>query len=206
MMHMKNLKNKLINSGIYLSLFAIGFIVAKFYNFPYFEISKSIDLTNVLSLVVTILLAILITTFFEKKNNDHRVEKDLIINRIGNIFEIASTLQIESITGKIPFTEAASSIKRINTALSSIYKIVDKCYFSISDDIKEKIKTNLSDLRETLTNTPKLIEEQIKAADIPIEVKEGIIYFNRDRIAQIEVRFDSLKDLLLELQIEVNRK
>ena len=49
---------------------------------------------------------------------------------------------------------------------------------------------NLSELRETLTNTPRLSEEQIKATDLPIEIKDGMIYFNRDRISQIEVKFD----------------
>ncbi|MBL7935709.1 MAG: hypothetical protein JNM51_07860, partial [Bacteroidia bacterium] len=117
-----------------------------------------------------------------------------------------STLQIESISGKIAFIEAASSIKRINTALSSIYKIVDKCHFDISDLIKQKLNSNLSELRETLTNTPRLSEEQINATDLPIEIKDGMIYFNRDRIAQIEVKFDNLKDILLELQIEINKK
>lgn len=206
MLQMKNLRNKIIIAGIYLSVFSMGFIAAKFIDFPHFEISKSIDIVNIFSLIVTVWLAILITTVFEKRNGDYRIEKDLIINRIGNIFEIASTLQIESITGKIPFTEAASSIKRINTALSSIYKIVDKCHFDISDSIKEKLTSNLSELRETLTNTPRLDEEQIKATDLTIEIKDGMIYFNRDRIAHIEVKFDNLKDILLELQIDINGK
>lgn len=206
MLQMKKIKNKIILAGIYLSVFFAGFIVSKFIDFPHFEISKSIDLVNILSLFVTIWLAILITTIFEKRNGDYRIEKDLIINRIGNIFEIASTLQIESITGKIPFTEAASSIKRINTALVSIYKIVDKCHFDISDLIQQKLSSNLSELRETLTNTPRLSEEQIIATELPIEIKDGMIYFNRDRIAQIEVKFDNLKDILLELQIEINGK
>lgn len=206
MMQMKKLKNKIVMTGIYLSVFIAGFIFSKCIDFPHFEISKTIDIVSIISLVVTAWLAILITTFFEKRNGDNRIEKDLIINRIGYISEIASTLQFESITGKIAFTEAASSIKRINGALGSIYKIVDKCHFSISDYIQQKLNSNLSELRETLTNTPRLNEEQIQATDLPIEIKDNIIYYNRDRIAQIEVKFDNLKDILLELQVDINCK
>lgn len=203
---MKNLRSKIITGGIYLSLVAFGFIIAKFITVPHFEISKSIDISNLFSLIVAAWLAILITTVFEKKNNDNRVEKDLIINRVGNIFEIAATLQIESNTGQIHHTEASSSIKRINTALNSIYKIVDKCHFGISTEIKEKLKLNISDLRDTLTSTPVITEEQLNGTQLPIEIRESIIYYNRDRISQIEVKFDNLKDLLLELQIDINKK
>lgn len=206
MQQMKKIKNKIIIGGIYLSVFIAGFIVSKAVDFQYFEISKNIDIVNILSLIITVWLAILITTIFEKRNGDYRIEKDLIINRIGNIFDIASTLQVESITGKIAFTEAASSIKRINTSLCSIYKIVSKCHFDISDPIQHKLSSNLTELREALTNTPRLSEEQINATNLPIEIRDGMIYYNRDRISQIEVKFDNLKDILLELQIDINGK
>ena len=77
---MKNLRSKVITGGVYLSFVAFGFIVAKFINIPHFEISKSIDISNIFSLIVAAWLAILITTVFEKRNNDNRVEKDLIIS------------------------------------------------------------------------------------------------------------------------------
>ncbi len=203
---MKNLKNKLIQFGIYITLIAFGYAIARLVNLPHFEVSKSIDISNVITLIVTAWLAILITTVFEKQNNDHRVEKNLIIARVGNVFEIAASLQLESITGRIHLTEASSSIKRINSSLISIYKIVDKCHFTITDDIRERIKTNISDLRNILTNTPVISDEELTSKDLPITIKDSIVHYNKDRVSQIEVKFDGLKDLLLELQIEINKK
>jgi len=206
MMQMRNLRNNLIQSGIYILLIASGYVVSRLADIPHFEVSKEIDISNVLTLIITAWLAILITTVFEKKNNNYRVEKDLIIGRVANVFDIAASLQIESNSGKIHYTEASSSIKRINTSLNSIYKIVDKCHFRISSDIKEKLKNSIADLREILTNTPSLTSEQMTAQELPIEIKNSIIYYNRDRVSQIEVKFDGLKDLLLELQIDINKK
>ncbi len=203
---MKNLKNKLIRVGIYLSFIAFGYVITRFFEIPYFEISKTIDISNVLALIVTVWLAILITTVFEKQNNDHRVEKNLIITRVGNIYDIADSLQLESNTGRIHITEASSSLKRINTALNSIYRIVDKCHFNISKDLKERIKNNLADIRNTLTNTPSVTDEQLNSKDLPIEIKDSIIHFNKERVSQLEVMFETLKDLLLELQIHINKK
>jgi len=203
---MTNLKNKLVQGGIYMSCIAFGYVMTRFINVPHFEVSKSIDISNVLTLIVTAWLAILISTVFEKQNNDNRVEKDLIITRVGNIYDIAASLQIESNSGRIHITEASSSLKRINTALNSIYRIVSKCHFNITDDLKERLKQSLSDIRITLTNTPSITDEQLNATDLPIEIKDSIIHFNKERVSQLEVKFDTLKDLLLELQIHINKK
>lgn len=203
---MKNLKNKLLQAGIYLSFIAFGYVITRFIEIPHFEISKTIDVSNVLTLIVTAWLAILITTVFEKQNNDHRVEKDLIITRVGNIYDIADSLQLESNSGRIHITEASSSLKRINTALNSIYRIVDKCHFNITNDLKDRLKNSLADIRTTLTNTPSVTDEQLNSKDLPIEIKDSIIHFNKERVSQLEVKFDTLKDLLLELQIHINNK
>lgn len=203
---MKSLKNKFIQGGIYVSCIAFGYVLTRFFDIPHFEVSKTIDISNVLTLIITAWLAILITTVFEKQNNDNRVEKDLIITRVGNIYDIAASLQLESNSGRVHITEASSSLKRINTALNSIYRIVDKCYFNITADLKDRLKNSLSDIRITLTNTPSLTDEQLNSKDLPIEIKDSIIHFNKERISQLEVKFDTLKDLLLELQMHINKK
>jgi len=205
-MPMKNLKNKLIQFGIYVTLIVFGYAISRFVNLPHFEVSKTIDISNVITLIVTAWLAILISTVFEKQNNDNRIEKNLIITRVDNVFDMAASLQLESNSGTIHLTEASSSIKRINSSLISIYKIVDKCQFSITDDIKERIKNNISDLRSFLTNTPVITDEELTSKDLPIKIKDSIVHYNKDRISQLEVKFDELKDLLLELQIEINKK
>lgn len=205
-MQMMKWPNNVIKIAFCICLILVGIVIGKFLDFPYFEISKTIDLTNILSILVTILLAILITVFFDKKKNDNRIEKDLILRRVENVYEITNELQREAISGAIPYTEAASSIKRINTSMQSIYRTVEKCEFTIKDDIKQSIKSAISDLRDILTDTPKLTEAQIESSDLPIEVKDGIISFNRQRIGQIEARFDILKDNLLELEIRINKK
>lgn len=189
-----------------IALVLVGVVLGKFIDFPYFEISKKVDLINALSILVTILIAVLITVFFDKRKNDNRIEKDLILRRVDNVYEITNDLQKESISGEIPYTEAASMIKRINTSIQSIYKTVEKCQFTIENDIKESIKNAISDLRNILTDTPKINEEKIEKSDLPIEVKDGVISYNRQRIGQIEAKFDGLKDCLLELEVRINKK
>lgn len=198
--------NKILKIIFCVCLVIVGILIGKFVSFAHFEISPKIDLVNITSILVTVLLAILITVFFDKRKSDNRIEKDLILRRVDNVYEITNELQKESISGKIPYTEAASSIKRISTAMQSIYKTVDKCEFTIKDDIKTSIQSAISQLRDLLTDTPKMTEDQIESSDLPIEVRDGIIKYNRQRIGQIEAKFDLLKDCLLELEIRINKK
>jgi len=203
---MKKLGNNFVWSGLSVSLVAFGYIAARFFEIKYFEISKSIDLSNILTLIVTAWLAILITTILEKRNSDNRVEKDLIITRVGSILSIAESLQLASSNGRIHLTECTSSLKRINASLSSVYKIVSQCRVVIAEDMKVRIKDCLDDLREILTNTPVIPDSQLGAENLPIEVKNSIVYYNQERLSHIEVKFDLLKTLLFELQIHINKK
>ena len=203
---MMKLLNKIGKIIFCACLVLVGILIGKFLSFPHFEISPKINLVNATSILVTVLIAVLITVFFDKRKSDNRIEKDLILGRVDNVYEITNELQKESVSGKIQYTEAASSIKRISTAMQSIYRTVDKCEFTIKDDIKTSIQSAISQQRDLLTDTPKMSEDQIENSDLPIEVRDGIIKYNRQRIGQIEANFDVLKDCLLELEIRINKK
>lgn len=203
---MKNLGNRISTLVLFFTFIIFGFIISRYINIPHFQVSQNIDIANLLSILTTIWLAFFITNVLEKKNSDSRIEKDLIIARVAALYEIAETLQIELGTGKVALTEVASSIKRINTSLQSIYKIVTICNFDIEDDLKSNIKEILSDIRNTLTSTPSVKIEELENPDLPISVRESVIYYNRERVSEIEVKFDNLKNLLLELQIHINSK
>lgn len=189
-----------------ICLVFIGILIGKLISVPYFEVSKSIDLIDIFSVLVTIIIAILLTVFFDKRKNDSRIEKDLILRRVDNVYEIICELQKESISGTIPYTEAASSIKRISTSMRSIYNTIEKCQFTIKKDIKESIKIAIIDLRNILTDTPIINENEIENSDLDIKVKDGNIIFKKQKLIQIESKFDVLKDFLLELEIRINKK
>lgn len=202
-MHMANLLSKIVIS---ILLILLGLIIGKFINFPHFVISKEIDLINILSIIVTIGLAVAITTFFDKRKSDYRTEKDLIIKRVDDIYNICSVLQIEAVSGEIEYTDVAYSIKRINVSINSVYGLINKTNFNVEKEIKSTFKTSISELRDILTNTPLISEKEVELSDIPISVKNGVIHFNRERISHIEMKFDKLKNLLLEWQIIINKK
>jgi hypothetical protein len=212
-MQMKKVLISLFLAIVCLFFFASGFISAKFVDFPYFTISKTVDIVNVslallnlINILVTIGLAIFISIIIDKKKGNDRAEKDLIIRKIDNVYNIVTELQRDCISGKIQYQEAASSIKRINVSFISIYKTIDKCHFSIENDIKDKIKEETYNLRDLLTNSPRVDEKLVQGSDLPMEVKDGVVHFNRQRISQIEAKFDLLKDLNLELQIIIIKK
>ena len=205
-MLMKKQANHFYKILVYVLIFSFGFVFSRFIkNIPYIEISHSVDIANIFWILSTIFLGLIITNYFQKNVNDFRTEKDLIIKRVSETSEMVSTLQKIVITGTISLTEAVSSVKRINKSLISIEKIGKLCEITINNSVIININTNLAELRKTLTDTPNISQSQ-SIIDLSIKVKDGIIYYSPERVSQIEVKFDNLKDLMLELQIDLNRK
>lgn len=205
-MPMRKRFNTLVIVGAIVLAFCFGFVVSKMIDFPQFKISESIDLVNVLSVLVTVALALLITFLFDKIKSDNRIEKDLIMKRVDNVYELVNDIQKDVVGGSIEYTEAASMTKRIYTSMTSIYRTIDKCQFSIKDDIKVSIKNSIKGIKNILTDTPRIDEEKINGSALQVEVKDGVIHYNRELLSRIDAKFDELKDLLLELELRINKK
>jgi hypothetical protein len=201
---MMKLKKILVRIGIYGSIFISGLIFQRLIDFSYFEISKEIDLVNVFSLLVTIWLAIIVATVIDKQRSNLRNEKDLIIKKVETIFEVVEIIQTNTNKGSFVYSDAASLIKRLNTSLQTIYKVLDKTKLKIKNETKLKFKSTIGELRDLLTNTPKSGEFKLVGEKPPLVVKDGILEMNNSRISIIESKCEQLKNQLLELEIEIN--
>lgn len=184
----------------------IGIIIGKFFNIPYFTIAKEVNLIDLLSIAVTILLAIFITIYFEKQKSDIRTEKDIVIRKVEDVFGLTNEFQRRINAGSVPFADVTSSLKKINMSLKSIYSIVEKCEFSIKKDIQDSLDSALTDLRKLLTLTPRSKGETTNDPNPPIKVVAGTASYNSHRINQLDSLFERLKNLLFELEIRINKK
>lgn len=198
------LKKILVKIGIYGSFFGAGLIFQNLIDFSYFEISKEIDLVSVFSLLVTIWLAIIVTSVIDKQNSNLRNEKDLIIKKVESIFDLVDKIQANTIKGSFAYSDAARLIKKLNTSLQTIYKVLDRTNLTIQKKTKSNFKSTISELRDLLTNTPKSDEFKLVAEKPPLVVKEGVLHISNSRVSMVESKCEQLKNQLLELEIEIN--
>lgn len=186
-------------------LLYLGFVVGKINMIQPFIVERNVNLVDLSSLIATIILAILVTLYFDKKSNNNRLEKDLIIKKIENISHVVENLHNETDKAVIGYSEAASGIKRINVSLDALFKTSEDCHFTICEQTKTEGVTLISELRDLLTKTPTLSQEDLDKVDLPAQVKDGIIHFTTQQVSLINLKFDKLKDYLLKLQLEINR-
>jgi len=198
------LKRILVKVGIYGSFFLFGLIFQRFTDFSYFKFSNEIDLVNIFSLLVTIWLAIFVATVIDKQKSNLRNEKDLIIKKVESIFAVVELIHAKTIRGSFTYVDAASLTKRLNTSLQTIYKVLEKTNLTIQEETKLNFKSTISELRDLLTNTPKLDEFKLVSEKPPIVVKDGILHISNSRVSVIESKCEQLKNQLLELEIEIN--
>ena len=187
-----------------ICLLIAGILIGKFHDFSDFTLSTTLDPVNISSSIATIILAILIALFFDKRRLDNRIEKDIILRRVVKLHDVASQLKEEAAKGKITLTEASSGVKRLNTSIQSIYQTVEKCHFSIDAEIKSELKESIINLRDILTKTPTRSNTELDNNEIT--VANGTVIFTDERIAKIESVFEILHDKLFELEILINKK
>jgi hypothetical protein len=197
--------NYLFGTCLILASFIIGIVVGKLFNIHYFKVDQNINIVDVVSVGVTIFAAYIVSKVLDKQKQDNRSEKDLIIKRTEDIYQLIDDSSSKIIRGEIKYQEAASYIKRINVSLSCIYRIINKTIISPDSDLKKSIFANTKKLRDLLTDTPIISESQIQELNIPSDVRESIIHLTHNRIIEIESEYDKLRDNILLLQLTINK-
>lgn len=205
---MRKLKGKskyFIWGGLLLASFATGIVVGKLFDFKYFKVDSYINVVDVISVAVTMFAAYIVTKVLDKEKQDNRTEKDLIIKRTEDIYQLIDDSNNKVITGAIKYQEAASHFKRINVSLNCIYRIMLNTRIETNDQLKKDILGNTKKLRNLLTDTPKISETDIQNSNLPNEVKDSIVHLTQNRIVEIETEYDKLRDNILLLQLTINK-
>ena len=204
MLKKRNRVRKTINVFLGVSILICGIIIGKLIDWPMFKVDKNVNLVDLFSIVITFLIAYFIARVIEKQKEDYREEKNLLINKLDEVFNIIDETSEKVDTRQIKYQEAASKVKRININLTCIFTAINKSSIIIDEEDQKEISRKVINLRNLLTNTPRIDEGSIKKSNLPLEVKSGIIHISETRVIEIETEFNKLKNLIFGLQMKVN--
>lgn len=205
MQKLKGKSNYVIGVCLLFATFSIGIVVGKLVDFKYFKVDNNINIIDVISVAVTVFAAYIVTKVLDKEKQDNRNEKDLIIKRTEDIYQLIDDSNNKVIIGAIKYQEAASHFKRINVSLNCIYRIMTNTKIETNDQLKKDIFSNTKKIRDLLTDTPKISETDIQNSNLPNEVKDSIVHLTQNRIVEIETEYDKLRDNILLLQLTINK-
>jgi hypothetical protein len=180
----------------------IGILVGKILFIPGISIQHEINPVHALSVISTLFVAIVVSILFTQEKDKNKGKKEIVLNRVCAGFEICDSLHGRIIDNKIDHSHAVSVFKRI--------AIVTKCVFYACKTIgltitmnEAKFNEQAKRLKDLMTNTP-IIPDDLTTP--PIKITKGIIEYNSNRIAEIETELEKLRNMFLELQIDIIAK
>ncbi|MBU2949708.1 hypothetical protein KO493_03240 [Tamlana agarivorans] len=186
---------------------AIGFILSKYFQIPHVTLAKEVDGVNLLAILVSIVIAYVFYKYFDKAKENRVREKELIIARVEEIYQYVKETSNKINDKKIEYTQATSSLKRLVIQIKSIEKLLNIADIQINNECRKEIIEITRSLRELQTDSPSksIYADDLESIDLPIKVKEGIIFYSESRFNEINSEYDKLKNKILEYQLVINR-
>jgi len=201
---LKNLKIIIFTIlGIFIGFYACIFFKKHTFLTISNSISIEIDPLEILSLLITILLAIYVARILSKQNDSEKNEKDLLIQYFSD-FRIQLSSKISKILEQEAFESigTASEMKIIRKKLDSIVGLaVQYKFIKLNDNTSVELQSKARDLWELLTNTPKKAASNANAT-----VKDGIARLRLEQINKAETTLIEIEKLLFDLTIKINSK
>jgi hypothetical protein len=197
------MKKRIINALIFILVFSVGATLGKLLNWGYFELSKELSIVDALTLFTTLGVAIYITKTLEKEVQDGRIEKELFISKISEIEIILN--RIEDLV-----EEKDCSYNKINNRIHSCRKIKNGIFESIDDNFNRSVSTRLKTFEPSISlglNSLKrlLTETPFAQTNIPeIALTNGLANYSLNRILEINVEINTIKEKLFKLKVNIN--
>lgn len=189
----------IFGGGFYSKCLIDQFTIIKFSD----TINWEANPVELISMVLTILLAIYVTRTLGKKNNKEKAETELLINYLLS-FKDDLLKRFDAITTEdnIEQIKLNSDCKIIRKRLHSIASIaVDNGYVDVNDDTIASLKEKVRDIWETLTDTPQIANGKASKA-----VKDGIANLRSEKISKVENSIIEIEKIVFNLILKINER
>ncbi len=198
------MRNLLKNKCFYLwsvSLLLGGVAIGLPFSIEGFSFSSKIELFDLISLIVTVILAIYVATSLERRVQDDRIEKELHIEQINKIEQ--SLREIEDILRgeNIQYNDVISRISKIRIKKNNIFSALQECLPRHNSSIKEKVNS----ITQTIDSLKRLLTDTSVDSGPDVVMKDGILTYSLTRVSDINNAICGLENDLYRLKIILNR-
>lgn len=188
-----------------VAFFLLGFVTSKFVSIPYFSISNELDPVAVFTAIISIIIVYLFYTLIDKDKEDRVREKDLVLGRIEEIYQLVKDQSFQITSSSLEYSKAAANTKRISVQLRNIEDLLKAANINHHEKELDDILKQVRVLKYRLTyySPPK---GQTIIDHIPeIVVNNGTAFYSPNRMKQINTAYDALKTKVLTYQLKINR-
>jgi hypothetical protein len=196
------MKDKLFCKILLLTtIFLMGILLGKIIDIPGITIDTKINPLHALSILVTFLIALLITVYFQTNKEINNAANSIIIKRIDKVIEILDILNELILDGSIEILKAPSITKRVYSSLNCIFQSIKENNINVTVDFKT-VEDRSRKIKDLLTDTPAKIDTDTVA---PIHIADNKYVYSSARVSELERQIEDLKNDLFRAQLEINK-
>lgn len=187
-------------------IFALGWTLGQVLeNISPFTLDWTISLSDVLSILVEISLAVVLAMLIEKWMQNQRVEKDFFITELNDAQQSLSEIE-RSCARLIPLSlqQTVFQIEKPRKDLTKMWKIMkerNKSFHDKKNSEFEVLVKNLKKLNSQLSDS-----KFFKAEDgyKPVSITRGVIHLNSSITNELDTTFGEIKDEIFKMKIAIN--
>lgn len=200
-MHKKKSRTiKIIYSSSLIIALLSGIIIGKVINWPFFKVDERVNLVDIFSIIITLIIAYFIAKVIEKEKEDDRAEKNLIISKLTCSSNTIDDLSDQINKKEILYIDATSKIKKINLDITCAFNGLKISTVTLENDERVEINKKIKKIKDLITDTP--LSNQNKNESIKVE--NGVIKISNARAIEIESELGKLKNEIFLLQMKIN--
>lgn len=178
---------------------AIGFVCGSMINVPGLSLSRNLNPIHLISILSTVLVALILKTVVEDSRSKGRVRREFITKYIEMAQQRIDTISIELQDGAISCTKAPSLSKRVTRIARWINDALRSCKIAAPNSWNT-VENHLRKLNDLLTSSPR---RPISQAGLSIHASDGKYRYSEARIQEIELCIDELLGVFADLHIEI---
>lgn len=163
---------------------------------------SSVNVGQLLTILTTLIVALFVTTYFQRQLQNNKVEKDIIL---GNLDWILTSLDsFDKLKQSTELTEITASLKQLSIRCTSISELLTE--FNYPAHWSFDFERIIAELRKLCTDTPiTKLEEHAMEQCTSAEVRDGIISFTSERKNIIDNKVMQLRQQVFRGKIIINR-
>lgn len=169
-----------------------------------FTIDTKIGLLETADIVITVCFGIYLARILEKQIQDHRSEKDILIERITNIESCLSDIESIEADSEIRYAAVVSKISKAREKKNRLVKHLKKKLkgknLKTIEDFETSLKPDFKTLKNLLTDSP-----LVPSTPPEVTITDGNVKYSASRIDEIITTIFDLNDKLLNFKLFINK-
>lgn len=188
----------IIGVTLFLIVLSAGILIGKIFYFPGITCELKLNPLHALSILTSLFLALVVSCFWAKLKENHKLCKDIFFHRLREILDrieilkknLKKQMNINEIIG--PISDLQKIFARFENSMTISKTTVDYK----PEAFKEKTKS----LRVLMTDTPIVAENN---DELPIVIEANIAQYSTTRYDEIEKKLREIEDYILELEFKI---